>query len=225
MPSPRLLYIGRIQKHSTTLLNSLQKRYSVVVATSGKQGVEQARRAAFDCVVLDAASMRTPGDRVCADLHGALNGVPLIHIHPGPKEQAHSVADVLLVQPVTARKLLKTLDRMARPAEVDTLTCGPFTISRARRVLVANGNETSLTPKQALLIEVFFKNPGVTLDRRTLMEKVWQTDYLGDTRTLDVHIRWLRQVIELNPGSPQFLRTVRGVGYRLELPEWVPVKA
>ena len=225
MPSPRLLYIGRIQANSTALVNSLQKRYGVTVATSGKQGVEQARSAVFDCVVLDAASMRTPGDRVCADLHSALNGIPLVHIHSGAKEQAHSVADVLLVQPVTARKLLKTLDRLVRPGAVDTVTCGPFVINRVRRVLIVNGTETNLTPKQALLIEVFFQNPGLTLDRRTLMEKVWQTDYLGDTRTLDVHIRWLRQLIEPEPGNPQFLRTVRGVGYRLELPELVPVKA
>lgn len=225
MPSPRLLYIGRIQNHSTSLLSTLKKRYDVVVAASGKQGLELARTESFDGVVLDAASMRTPGDRVCSDLRALLNGRPLIHIHPGPKETASSAADVLLIQPVTARKLIKALERLKQPDEMDAVTCGPFTVSRSRQVLIVNGHETSLTPKQALLIELFFRNPGVTLDRRTLMEKVWQTDYLGDTRTLDVHIRWLRQVIELEPGKPQFLRTVRGVGYRLELPELVPVQA
>jgi DNA-binding response OmpR family regulator len=74
-------------------------------------------------------------------------------------------------------------------------------------------------PKQALLVETFFRHPGETLARKTLMEKVWNTDYIGDTRTLDVHIRWLRQAIEKDPGSPRYLLTVRGVGYRLEMPE------
>ncbi len=90
-------------------------------------------------------------------------------------------------------------------------------MNRARRLLVVDGQETELTPKQALLIEMFFTNPGVTLDRRTLMEKVWQTDYLGDTRTLDVHVRWVRQMLEDDPSKPQYLQTVRGVGYRLEV--------
>ena len=67
------------------------------------------------------------------------------------------------------------------------------------------------------------RQPGETLDRKMLMENVWDTSYLGDTRTLDVHVRWFRRAIEENPGDPRYLKTVRGVGYRLEVP--LPVHA
>jgi DNA-binding response OmpR family regulator len=89
----------------------------------------------------------------------------------------------------------------------------------SRRVLVANGQETQLTPKLAVLVEMFLKHPGETLDRKTLMVQVWDTDYLGDTRTLDVHVRWIRQAIEPDPGKPRYLKTIRGVGYRLDIPD------
>jgi DNA-binding response OmpR family regulator len=105
-----------------------------------------------------------------------------------------------------------------QPTDEEIILCGPLAMNLSRRVLVANGQETQLTPKLALLVELFLRNPGKTLDRRALMEHVWQTDYLGDTRTLDVHIRWFRRAIETDPGNPLYIKTVRGVGYRLELP-------
>jgi DNA-binding response OmpR family regulator len=75
-----------------------------------------------------------------------------------------------------------------------------------------------LTPKQAELLRVFMVHAGQTLTRKFLMATVWKTDYMGDTRTLDVHVRWLRERIEDDPSSPQYLRTVRGVGYRFGVP-------
>ncbi len=87
-----------------------------------------------------------------------------------------------------------------------------------RRTLVAHGNETQLTPKQALLVETFLRHPRETLARKRLMEAVWDTEYMGDTRTLDVHIRWIRKAMEVG-GNPRYLMTVRGVGYRLDYPD------
>jgi DNA-binding response OmpR family regulator len=84
-------------------------------------------------------------------------------------------------------------------------------------MLTTPEQETQLTPKVALLLELFMRQPGTTLDRKVLMEKVWQTEYMGDTRTLDVHVRWIRQAIEADPARPQLLKTVRGVGYCLQL--------
>jgi DNA-binding response OmpR family regulator len=95
-------------------------------------------------------------------------------------------------------------------------------VNLSRRILFANGQETSLTPKLVLLVETFFRHPGETLDRALLMERVWDTSYLGDTRTLDVHVRWIRRAIEENPGTPRYLKTVRGVGYRLDVPSATP---
>jgi DNA-binding response OmpR family regulator len=166
--------------------------------------------------VLDAISMQTHGDRIGRQIKNRLPNVPLIHLLPEPRESA---ADVVLVMPFTARKLMNCIERLLhQTADEEVIFCGPFAMNLSRRVLVANGQETQLTPKLALLVELFLRNPGKTLDRKVLMEHVWQTNYLGDTRTLDVHIRWFRRAIESDPGSPLYLKTIRGVGYRLDLP-------
>lgn len=219
MEAARVLFVGRTRsKDRSTLAAALERQHQVTLATSGKEAIDLAHQQASSVIILDADSMRTPGDRICQQLRDQIAHTPIIHIHPGPKEQAHSVADLLLFVPVTAMRLRKAVERLLQPRAEDTLACGPFSISLNRRVLIVNGQETQLTPKQALLTELLFRHAGKVLDRKTLMEKVWDTDYLGDTRTLDVHIRWIRQVIEPNPGKPVYLETVRGVGYRLQVP-------
>jgi DNA-binding response OmpR family regulator len=219
MEAARVLFIGRIQTNRSPIATALEKRYDVVLAPSGKVGADLANEKPFQAVVLDAVSLRTPGDRICSGLRASLGKTPIVHIHPGPKEQAQSAADIILFQPFTSRRLLGCIDRLLQPQGEQTISYGPFSINLNRRVLIIDGQETQLTPKQALLIEIFLRHPGEVLDRKTLMEKVWQTDYLGDTRTLDVHIRWIREAIESNPGAPHYLRTIRGVGYCLEIPD------
>jgi DNA-binding response OmpR family regulator len=173
----------------------------------------------YAVVVLDAISMRTPGARIARLLKDGLGTIPLIHLHPGPKEGADSPADAVLFLPFTARKIGNSIERLLQHVSNDTvITCGPFSVDVARRVLTANSQETVLTPKLIQLVEMFFRHPGETLDRKVLMEHVWHTSYLGDTRTLDVHVRWIRRAIEEDPGNPRYLKTVRGVGYRLEIP-------
>lgn len=86
------------------------------------------------------------------------------------------------------------------------------------RCVVKDGVANHLTFKECALLELFMSNEGEVLTRKRLMKEVWDTDYLGDTRTLDVHIRWLREKIEDDPSGPILLRTVRGVGYRFEMP-------
>ncbi|MBZ0286949.1 MAG: response regulator transcription factor [Anaerolineae bacterium] len=217
MEAARVLFIGRIQVNRSSIATALEKRYQVLIAPSGKLGLELARQNPCQVVVLDAASLRTPGDRICTELRERLGKMPIIHIHPGPKNGAQSVADVVLYQPLTTRRLLNTVDRLLQSQDDETLSFGGFSVNLGRRVLIVDGQETQLTPKQSLLIEMFLRHPGEVLDRKTLMEKVWQTNYMGDTRTLDVHIRWIREAIEKDPGKPQYLRTVRGVGYCLEI--------
>ncbi|MBE0689797.1 MAG: response regulator transcription factor, partial [Anaerolineae bacterium] len=128
----------------------------------------------------------------------------------------------MLIQPFTARKLVNAIERLlsdkvSANAE-DTVIRGPFTLYPSRRVLLFRDQEIILTPKLSQLVEIFLRHPGQTLDRKMLMSKVWDTDYLGDTRTLDVHIRWFRRAVETNPSKPVYIQTVRGIGYRLELP-------
>jgi DNA-binding response OmpR family regulator len=218
MEAARVLFIGRIQANRSPIASALEKRYQVLYAPSGKLGADLIQEKPFQIVVLDAVSMRTPGDRICLGLRKSLGRTPIVHLHPGPKAAAQSVADAVLFPPFSTRKVTGSIERLLQPQSDETVTYGPFSMNLSRRILFVNGQETQLTPKQALLIETFLRHPGEVLDRKTLMENVWQTDYLGDTRTLDVHIRWIREVIEDDPGNPQYLRTVRGVGYTLEVP-------
>lgn len=213
-----ILLVEKTGAQRTSFAEALQKRYAVMTAASGKQALVHVKEKGCHVVVLDAISMRTPGDRIARQLKDGLGAIPLIHLHP--ENKAASPADVLLYQPFTARKLINTIERLltSKRGTDAVITAGPFTINTERRLLTANGQETTLTPKLALLVEMFLAHPGETLNRKRLMEQVWHTDYLGDTRTLDVHIRWIRRLIETNPGDPQFLKTVRGVGYRLEVP-------
>lgn len=225
MPAARILVIGRMRSKQENYLNALKRRYEIIIVPSGKQGLEVADEHPPHAVMLDAISMRTPGERIVRELRDALPAMPIVHLHPGPKSEVHSVADVVLLEPFTSRKLVNNIERLLRFGDDKVISCGPFSINLVRRVLVAHGQENQLTPKLARLVEIFMRHPGETLDRKTLMEQVWHTDYLGDTRTLDVHIRWIREAIESVPGKPEFLKTVRGVGYRLEIPfdEAMPV--
>lgn len=173
-----------------------------------------------DLVILDAASMRTPGTRLCRKVRDKLNGVPIILVSPeGTRPESSTGASLMLVHPFTARKLLNRVARLLPGDERYTLTAGPLKLNVAQRKVIAHGKEARLTPKQAKLLEVFIRNEGRLMTRKALIRQVWHTDYTGDTRTLDVHISWLRRAIEVDPKRPQLIRTIRGMGYRLDLPD------
>ncbi len=99
------------------------------------------------------------------------------------------------------------------------LRVGKVALDLDNRLLHANGEVTVLTPKQLELLGLFMSRPGETLTRKQIMKEVWQTDYTGDTRTLDVHIHWVRKKLGDKRGQPGYLQTVRGVGYRFVDPE------
>ncbi len=217
MSKARVLLIGRSQVKGPAFPVSLKKRYDLTIVANGKQAEMMAVQQKPHVIVLDAVSLRTPGDRICQNLRSSVPDVPLIHLHPEVQEAASSSADAVLHQPFTSRKLINSIERLITLSDDEIITCGPFSLNIPRRILMNSHHETQLTPKVALLLELFMRQPGETLDRKTLMAAVWQTDYLGDTRTLDVHIRWIRQVIEESPGRPRYLKTVRGVGYCLDV--------
>ncbi len=218
----RVLIVERGHAQQPSYADALKKRYEVIMASSGKQAIEIAAAQSPRVVILDAISMRTPGARICQQLRDHIAHTPLIHLHPGQKIEVESCADVVFFQPFTSRKLVNAIERLLGEADTPTpngiLSVGPFTLNAERKILLFNGQEQPLTPKLVQLVAVFLQNPGETLDRKRLMEQVWNTDYMGDTRTLDVHVRWIRRAIEADPGKPMFLKTVRGIGYRLDLP-------
>lgn len=222
MNAATVLLIGRSQVQNKSLSKALKKRFNVLIAGSRAQAVEIALQQHPHVIVLDAVSLRTPGDRICRELQDALGPIPIVHIRPG-NDAVESTADVLISQPYTSRKLINSIERLVKFSDDEIVVGGPFSLNVSRRILVAHGVESQVTPKVALLMEVFLSEPGKIFDRKTLMERVWNTDYIGDTRTLDVHIRWIRQIIELDSSRPQYLKTVRGVGYCLELSESVEI--
>jgi DNA-binding response OmpR family regulator len=104
------------------------------------------------------------------------------------------------------------------------LRAGDLTLNLDERCVIKKGNSTHLTHKECALLEILIRNNGEVLTRKQLMKEVWETDYLGDTRTLDVHIRWLRKKVEDDPSQPILIRTLRGVGYRFEAAGRTPKK-
>lgn len=197
------------------LLSALQRKYSVLYAPSGTQALEMIEIDLPDVIVLDAESLRTSGDRITRKLKIVAPVIPLIHIREGGV--GNSAADVVMFSPVTPRRLMNSIGRFVTKREEEVIDIGPFRMNVPRRIFTSHGEETQLTPKQARLIELFLRHPGETLDRKNIMEEVWNTDYMGDTRTLDVHIRWLREIMEGGGKHPRVLKTVRGVGYKLEV--------
>ncbi len=214
-----ILLIGRTSTKEDTLISALQKKYQVVTTSSGKLGLMMSAEHAPQVIILDAASMRTPGERICRQIRTSFPQIPIIHIYPPGHQENDSPADAVLAAPYSTRKLLTIIERLLKSKGDKIIECGPFSVNISRRILVAYGQETQLTPKLAQLLEVFLRNPNTVLDRKTLMETIWETDYLGDTRTLDVHIRWIRKALEVDGSQRRFLHTVRGIGYRLDIPE------
>jgi DNA-binding response OmpR family regulator len=212
-----ILLIERAGKPEETFAPILeQKGFRLSVAPTGQQAVKLAHASLPALVVLNAASLGSNGLRVCHWLREELRGTPIIHIllsEDGDKAKV-SVAEVALVMPFTPRKLINRILRLLPGQRKDALVVGPIRFSPGVRIVEAYGKERRLTPKTATLLEIFLKNPGETLDRGTLMREVWDTTYIGDTRTLDVHVRWVREAVEPDPASPQHIVTVRRVGYR-----------
>ncbi|NJL93714.1 MAG: response regulator transcription factor [Anaerolineae bacterium] len=215
-----VLLLESERSNGTSYEWALSKHYQVLKAHTGRSAVAVARANTPDICVLDAASLRTSGDRICSALREELVSLPIIHIKAGPPTpdpEERSPATELLYLPFTFRKLHNRIKRYL-PASAETiLQAGDLQLNLNKGLLMLGSGEQKLTPKVAALLAIFMRHPNELVERQTLMREVWQTDYMGDTRTLDVHIRWIRQAIEENPNKPTRLRTVRGRGYRLEL--------
>lgn len=97
------------------------------------------------------------------------------------------------------------------------MSVGPIELNTRTQLVTSNDNQTKLTPRLVEILKILMENCGEVVERDPLFTKVWDTDYTGDTRTLDVHISWLRQAIEEDPHNPKLIRTIRGVGYKLEV--------
>lgn len=194
----------------------------VAIVSSGEGLLVTAVAYAPDLIVFDASAMQSNDAHTCRRLRRHLSNTPIIHCRAaGTAEERTAEADVYLAHPFTPRKLINRI-RALLPAddlEGEIVRVGDLVYYLSKRsVEVAGQGEHRLTPKLACLLEEFLRHPNELLGRHELMQRVWKTDYFGDTRTLDVHIRWVREVIEDNPAQPQLLKTVRGAGYIFRIP-------
>lgn len=205
-----------------SLADMLQKAsYEMVIVRTGAEAQNWLVNNKPDLIIFDASTMRSNGVRNCRRLRRQAEKVPIIHCRStGEKEDRTAGADVYLERPFSPRKLLNRVRALLPADELkeEIIHYGNITLYRSKRSVEVDGQgEYSLTPKLAQLLEIFIRHSNELLTRPQLMQTVWETDFVGDTRTLDVHIRWVRECIETDPSHPQLLQTVRGKGYMLSV--------
>lgn len=214
-----ILWLEGKRAESPHFVPGLRKKgYQVETVSSGAEALARFSAVAPNLVVLNAASMRTSGKRICRSLRELSNGVPIVIISNAEKadNEAHD-ANVVLYLPFTTRKLLNRISPFLPVEAEDMLSAGPIQLFLDRKLVSCQGRETKLTPRLSNLLKIFLEHPGEALEREQLFRQVWSTEYTVDTRTLDVHISWLRQALEEDPHKPVLLKTIRGLGYRLDV--------
>lgn len=218
MAKAKILLVESERASAPSFASALEKKgYAVLRVHRVRDALRAAERERPDVVVLDAASMMTSGARMYHTLRSRLNGAPVILVSPEGSRPA--VNGTVLVHPLTHRKLTNRIARVLPGDERDEIRAGPIRLNLAQRKVRCVGREARLTPRAAALLQVLMESPSRLLTREELMKRVWSTDYMGDTRTLDVHMSWLRRALEPNPVVPKYLKTIRGLGYRLDLPD------
>ena len=214
----RILLVEGKRAGTESLSNFLRKKWDdIVTVHTGADALASARYKAPNIIVFDASTMRSSGVRMCRRIRQELPSIPLIHSRSAAEQENKSIeADIFLAKPFTARKLNNRVHQLlpANEGNDSVLSVGKYRLFLEKGAIeVPNRGEQQLTPKLTLLLELLMRSADQVVSRQDIMEKVWQTTYLGDTRTLDVHIRWIRQAVEEIPNKPKVLTTVHGVGY------------
>ncbi len=204
--------------------------FSTAVATTGSEALEEFDRNGADIVLLDLMLPGMSGTDVCKQLR-ARSAVPVIMVTARDSEIDKVVglelgADDYVTKPYSARELIARIRAvLRRGGEVDgdaalgpsVLEAGPVRMDVERHTVTVAGLEVGLPLKEFDLLEYLLRNVGRVLTRGQLIDRVWGADYVGDTKTLDVHVKRLRSKIERDPSSPQHLVTVRGLGYKYDI--------
>lgn len=215
----KILWIEGKRADSPSFIPDLQKKgYEFETVPSGKAALVSLTEVDPDLVVINAASMGTSGKRICKSLQENSDGLPILLIgSPDYPTSREADADVFLELPFTWRKLSNRIARLLPIDEGKFLHVGQIRLNLELRRVHCMGKEERLTPRLTDLLHLLMLHPGEVLERDDIFRKVWNTDYTDDTRTLDVHVSWLRQAIEEYPRKPRFLKTIRGIGYRLDV--------
>ena len=223
----RVLVVEDEQSYSEALSYMLRKEgFEVAVAEDGADALKEFDRNGADIVLLDLMLPGIPGTEVCRQIRST-SSVPVIMVSAKDDEVDKVVglelgADDYVTKPYSPRELVARIRAVLRRGQEPdlapaTLEAGPVRMDVERHVVTVDGHEQRLPLKEFELLEMFLRNPGRVLTRGQLIDRVWGSDYVGDTKTLDVHVKRLRAKLEPDPSEPKFLVTVRGLGYKLDL--------
>ncbi len=223
----RILVVEDEVSFSDPLSYLLRKEgYEVAVAETSPEALEDFDRAGADLVLLDLMLPGLSGTEVCRALRQR-SSVPVIMLTAKDSEIDKVVgleigADDYVTKPYSSRELLArikaVLRRLSEPEELvpTTIEAGPVRMDVERHIVTVSGAPTQLPLKEFELLEMLLRNTGRVLTRMQLIDRVWGSDYVGDTKTLDVHVKRLRAKIEPDPAEPRHIVTVRGLGYKFE---------
>jgi DNA-binding response OmpR family regulator len=222
---------------STIGYNLRREGHDVVTAADGRLALDIAQRERPDLIVLDLMLPTMDGLDVCRAIRqsatAALRTVPIVMLTAKDDEIDKVVglemgADDYVTKPFSMRELMARLKAMLRrshmdaeplePAPPQPITLGALMIDPAQRRVMRKSKEISLKPKEFDLLAFLLRHPDQVFNREQLLDQVWGYGFVGDSRTVDVHVRWLREKIEKDPSNPKVLETVRGVGYRVRSP-------
>lgn len=227
-----ILLVEDEQVLAETLRYNLEREgYNVVVATNGVQALQLARQHDPALIILDVMLPLLDGFSVCRILRTE-SSVPIMMLTARQDEVDRIAglelgADDYVMKPFSLGELLARVRAMLRRGQRDqalqreVLQTGDLKIDMGSRRVWHGARELMLSAKEFDLLACLMRNRGMALSRDLLLERVWGFDFIGDPRTVDVHIRWLREKIEADPSQPMFIRTVRGTGYRFEGPPTV----
>jgi len=223
----RVLVVEDEESFSDALSYMLRKEgFEVSVAATGTEALTEFERTGADIVLLDLMLPEMSGSEVCRQMRATSN-VPIIMVTARDSEIDKVVgleigADDYVTKPYSPRELVARIRAVLRrhseqPELVQaTLEAGPVRMDVDRHVVSVDGGAVALPLKEFELLEMFLRNAGRVLTRGQLIDRVWGADYVGDTKTLDVHVKRLRSKIEPEPSTPRHIVTVRGLGYKFE---------
>ncbi len=200
--------------------------YEVFAAADGRTGLDEFARSGADIVLLDLMLPGLSGVEVCRQLRQT-SSVPVIMVTARDSEIDKVVgleigADDYVTKPFSHRELVARIRAVLRRGQdpepaPDVVEAGDVRMNVERHEVTLGGEPVRLALKEFELLEMFLRNPGRVLTRGQLIDRVWGSDYFGDTKTLDVHVKRLRAKLEADPASPKLFVTVRGLGYKLDV--------
>ena len=218
MKDARILLIEGRHTEVPSFAPELQKKgFEVVLVQSGGEAAKRLEKIAPHLAVVNAASLRSSGVRICQSLREKDSKLPIILILAEDMDVEKDVADAILPLPFTAQKLVNRIKTLMPGDGKNVIHVGPIRLDVEHRRVKCLSKSSKITPRLIALLRILLDHHGEVVEREALFKRVWDTNYTGDTRTLDVHISWLRSAIEIDPETPRFLKTIRGVGYRLDV--------